>query len=71
MLLRTDVDGAPLPDIPDPDLGQSGQIYPDWLAVLSLTNIIIFIIELIAPLESFLFSLQSAELISSSGTHFK
>jgi len=33
MLLRTDENGAPLPDLPEVDLGESGQVYPDWLPV--------------------------------------
>jgi len=33
MMLRTDEDGVPLPGLPERDMGASGQVYPDWLAV--------------------------------------
>jgi len=31
LLVRTDEDGAPIAGLPQPDIGEKGQVYPDWV----------------------------------------
>lgn len=33
LLVRTDEDGERIPGLPEPDIGERGQVYPDWVPV--------------------------------------